>query len=166
MPQVVTPAEFGPPSAAQQLPEDAILVIICGNNVKLYRSLTKYPLPDNVRVIGFTSRMPLYMDAAELILTKPGGLSTTEAAVKGLPMLFIDAVPGCETRNIEFFISNGCADMREGAIELCDAVCDYLESPSKLNKMSQTLKNEFCGCAADIIRDYIVKDADCVYGRL
>lgn len=150
----------------QQLPEDAILVIICGNNVKLYRSLTKYPLPDNVRVIGFTSRMPLYMDAAELILTKPGGLSTTEAAVKGLPMLFIDAVPGCETRNIEFFISNGCADMREGAIELCDAVCDYLESPSKLNKMSQTLKNEFCGCAADIIRDYIVKDADCVYGRL
>ena len=150
----------------QQLPEDAILVIICGNNVKLYRSLTKYSLPENVRVIGFTSRMPLYMDAAELILTKPGGLSTTEAAVKGLPMLFIDAVPGCETRNIEFFISNGCADMREGAIELCDAVCDYLESPSKLNKMSQTLKNEFCGCAADIIRDYIVKDADCVYGRL
>ena len=106
------------------------------------------------------------MDATELILTKPGGLSTTEAAVKGLPMLFIDAVPGCETRNIEFFISNGCADMREGAIELCDAVCDYLKAPSKLNKMSQTLKTEFCGCAADIIRDYIVKDADCVYGRL
>ena len=150
----------------QQLPEDALLVIICGNNVKLYRSLTKYPLPDNVRVIGFTSRMPLYMDAAELILTKPGGLSTTEAAVKGLPMIFIDAVPGCETRNIEFFISNGCADMREGAIKLCDAVCDYLEIPSKLHKMSQTLKDEFSGCAAEIIREHIVKDADCVYGRL
>ena len=56
--------------------------------------------------------------------------------------------------------------MREGAIELCDAVCDYLENPLKLNKMSQTLKTEFCGCATDIIRDYIVKDADCVYGRL
>ena len=150
----------------QQLPEDALLVIICGNNVKLYRSLTKYPLPENVRVIGFTSRMPLYMDAAELILTKPGGLSTTEAAVKGLPMIFIDAVPGCETRNIEFFISNGCADMREGAIKLCDAVCDYLEIPSKLHKMSQTLKDEFSGCAAEIIREHIVKDADCVYGRL
>ena len=150
----------------QQLPEDALLVIICGNNVKLYRSLTKYPLPDNVRVIGFTSRMPLYMDAAELILTKPGGLSTTEAAVKGLPMIFIDAVPGCETRNIEFFISNGCADMREGAIKLCDAVCDYLEIPGMLGKMSQTLKDEFSGCAAEIIREHIVKDADCVYGRL
>ena len=150
----------------QQLPEDALLVIICGNNVKLYRSLTKYPLPENVRVIGFTSRMPLYMDAAELILTKPGGLSTTEAAVKGLPMIFIDAVPGCETRNIEFFISNGCADMREGAIKLCDAVCDYLEIPGMLGKMSQTLKDEFSGCAAEIIREHIVKDADCVYGRL
>ena len=56
--------------------------------------------------------------------------------------------------------------MREGAIKLCDAVCDYLEIPSKLHKMSQTLKDEFSGCAAEIIRKHIVKDADCVYGRL
>ena len=150
----------------QQLPEDALLVIICGNNVKLYRSLTKYSLPENVRVIGFTSRMPLYMDAAELILTKPGGLSTTEAAVKGLPMIFIDAVPGCETRNIEFFISNGCADMRDTDIELCDAVCDYLENPEKLKKMSLQITEEFGGCASENIYNYVCKDVDCLYGRL
>lgn len=106
------------------------------------------------------------MDAADLILTKPGGLSTTEAAVKALPMLFINAVPGCETRNIEFFLNNGCADMRDTDIELCDAVCDYLENPEKLKKMSLQIAEEFGGCASENIYNYVCKDVDCLYGRL
>lgn len=150
----------------QQLPSDSLLTVICGNNRRLYKALTKYPLPDNMRVVGFTNRMPLYMDAADIILTKPGGLSTTEAAVKAKPMLFIDAVPGCETRNYEFFISNGFADMRESVLDLCDAVCEYLEDGGKLKKMSETLNDEFTGCAAKIISEYIIKDTECVYDRL
>ena len=159
---IKTLAEYLP----QQLPSDSMLIIICGNNRRLYKSLTKYPLPNNMRVVGFTRRMPLYMDAADLILTKPGGLSTTEAAVKAKPMLFIDAVPGCETRNYEFFIKNGFADMRESVLGLCDAVCEYLEDGEKLNKMSETLNEEFSGCAVKIISEYIIKDSDCIYGRL
>ena len=159
---IKTLAEYLP----QQIPSDSMLVVICGNNLKLYKTLTKYPLPGNMRVVGFTSRMPLYMDAAELILTKPGGLSTTEAAIKALPMIFIDAVPGCETKNYEFFLQNGCADMRDSVLELCDTVCDYLENPDKLKAMSNTLENEFSGCASQTIREYILKDVDCVYGRL
>ncbi len=159
---IKTLAEYLP----QQIPSDSLLVVICGNNRRLYKSLTKYPLPDNMRVLGFTSRMPLYMDAADLILTKPGGLSTTEAAVKALPMLFIDAVPGCETRNIEFFLKNGFADMRDSVLGLCDAVCELLENEEKLKKMSKNLKSEFSGCAVQSISEYIIKDIDCAYGRL
>lgn len=159
---IKTLAEYLP----QQIPSDSLLVVICGNNRRLYKSLTKYPLPDNMRVLGFTSRMPLYMDAADLILTKPGGLSTTEAAVKALPMLFIDAVPGCETRNIEFFLKNGFADMRDSVLGLCDAVCDLLENEEKLKKMSSALEAEFGGCAVQTISEYIIKDVDLIYGRL
>ena len=159
---IKTLAEYLP----QQIPSDSLLTVICGNNRRLYKSLTKYPLPDNMRVLGFTSRMPLYMDAADLILTKPGGLSSTEAAVKALPMLFIDAVPGCETRNYEFFIKNGFADMRESVLGLCDAVCDLLENGEKLKKMSAALKDEFGGCAVKSISEYIIKDVDSIYGRL
>lgn len=150
----------------QQMPQDALLVVICGSNIKLFKSITKKQLSENTRVIGYTSKMPLYMDAADLILTKPGGLSTTEAAVKALPMLFINAVPGCETRNIEFFLNNGCADMRDTDIELCDAVCDYLENPEKLKKMSLQITEEFGGCASENIYNYVCKDVDCLYGRL
>ena len=159
---IKTLAEYLP----QQIPSDSLLVVICGNNRRLYKALTKYPLPDNMRVVGFTSRMPLYMDAADLILTKPGGLSSTEAAVKALPMLFIDAVPGCETRNFEFFLENGFADMRDSVLGLCDAVCDLLESGEKLKIMSETLKAEFGSCAVQSISEYIIKDVDCTYGRL
>lgn len=159
---IKTLAEYLP----QQIPSDSLLVVICGNNRRLYKALTKYPLPDNMRVLGFTSRMPLYMDAADLILTKPGGLSSTEAAVKALPMLFIDAVPGCETRNFEFFIKNGFADMRDSVLGLCDAVCELLENEEKLKKMSKNLKSEFSGCAVQSISEYIIKDIDCAYGRL
>lgn len=150
----------------QQMPPYATLVVICGSNVKLFKSLVRKQLPENTRVIGYTGKMPLYMDAADLILTKPGGLSTTEAAVKGLPMIFINAVPGCETRNIEFFLNNGCADMRDSDIELCDAVCDYLENPEKLEKMSKILKEEFSGCATESILEYVSKEVGCLYGRL
>lgn len=159
---IKTLAEYLP----QQIPSDSLLAVICGNNRRLYKALTKYSLPDNMRVLGFTSRMPLYMDAADLILTKPGGLSSTEAAVKALPMLFIDAVPGCETRNFEFFIKNGFADMRDSVLGLCDAVCELLENEEKLKKMSKNLKSEFSGCAVQSISEYIIKDIDCAYGRL
>lgn len=157
-------------SLAEELPEympaSSTLVIICGSNVKLFKLLTKKQLPQNCHVIGFTNKMPLYMDAADLILTKPGGLSTTEAAVKALPMLFINAVPGCETRNIEFFLNNGCADMRDTDLELCDAVCDYLEDPVKLKSVSETLSEEFFGNATECIYEYVLKDVERAYGRL
>ena len=159
---IKTLAEYLP----QQIPSDSLLIVICGNNRRLHKALTKYPLPDNMRVIGFTSRMPLYMDAADLILTKPGGLSSTEAAVKALPMLFIDAVPGCETRNFEFFLENGFADMRDSVLGLCDAVCELLENDQKLKKMSEILKSEFSGCAVQSISEYVIKDVDRTYGRL
>lgn len=148
------------------MPEDVQLTVICGNNRRLYKSLTKNPLHKNVQVIGFTDKMPLYMDAAELILTKPGGLSTTEAAVKALPMVFIDAVPGCETKNFEFFTSHGYADSGKTVTELCEKVCDYLENPEKLQKISARLNEDFSVCAAQNICDYILNEVSFIYGKL
>lgn len=142
----------------EKLPKKTMLIIICGNNKRLYNSLTKNPLPQNLQVIGFTKEFPTYLEAAELILTKPGGLSSTESCVKATPMVFIDAVPGCETRNIEFFTENDFAVSEKTVTGICDIVCDYLENPDKLEKMSAVLKAEFSGCAAQTIREYIIKD--------
>ncbi len=148
----------------QKLPPDAVLVIICGNNRRLYKSLTKNPLPENVRVIGYTTRMPLYMDAAELILTKPGGLSSTEAAAKALPMVFIDAVPGCETRNLEFFTKNGFADASSDPDVLTDTVCCYLHDSKKSMAQSYLLQKNFSEPATVAVYQHIMNHALCYSG--
>ena len=138
------------------MPDSAHLVAICGNNRRLYSSLIKDKKP-NVTVVGYTSRMPVYMDAASLILTKPGGLSSTEAAAKHLPMIFIDAVPGCETRNLDYFISHGFADTARGAKALSSMVVDYLSDDEKIEKMRNQLKNNFNICSAEIIFNTVCK---------
>lgn len=90
--------------------ENISIVMLGGNNEKLKRSVrerfAKYPA---VKVVDFTSKVSLFMDAADVILTKPGGLTTTEFAAKGVPAIFTKPIPGCETKNAQFFTSRGMA---------------------------------------------------------
>ena len=70
------------------------------------------------------------MDSADLFLTKPGGISTTEAMVKGLPMVLVNVVGGCETPNLEFFVSHGgaaTADTPEAIAALCKRLLEHDE---------------------------------------
>lgn len=105
---------------------DTELIIICGSNRKLYEKLKENSLP-NVTVKSYTTDMAGYMKAADLFITKPGGLSSTEAAVCGVPIVHVAEIPGCETYNARYFSSNGmsvsCHTSRKGlqsAFELLD----------------------------------------------
>ena len=92
-------------SCAKELPQTGFL-IICGSNERLAQQLRRMQLP-NVTVLGYTNEMAGYMRAADLLITKPGGLSSTEAAVSGIPMVQTAAIPGCETTNAAFFSQHG-----------------------------------------------------------
>ncbi len=84
------------------------LIVICGNNQKLQKVLlTEFGKQKNVKILGYTEHISDYMDAADVLFTKPGGLTTTEAAVKGIPMVHTRPIPGCETKNLEFYTSRG-----------------------------------------------------------
>lgn len=84
------------------------LIIICGNNKVLYDALHKILGEDeHVILTGFTDQMALYMKASDICITKPGGLSSTEAAVANVPFIHAMAIPGCETQNMDFFESCG-----------------------------------------------------------
>lgn len=91
-----------------RLPQDTSLVVLCGTNQKVYDELTAQKSARLV-VLSFTDRVADYMSAADLYITKPGGLTTSEAIAMRLPMIFINAVPGCETRNFEFLTHMGVA---------------------------------------------------------
>ena len=84
------------------------VVIICGNNKKLKRNLKRlFFRTPNVHVIGYTTNVADYMAACDVIYTKPGGLTTTEALNRNIPIVHTAPIPGCETKNREFFVSRG-----------------------------------------------------------
>lgn len=80
------------------------VVVICGNNKKMFHKLKEqYKNVPNVFIVGHTKKMYLYMQASDIVYTKPGGLTSTEAAVLGKPLVHTFPIPGCETANREFF---------------------------------------------------------------
>ena len=97
-------------------------VIICGNNKKRMRSLRlQFHKNPNVHIIGFTRHVAEYMTAADVLFTKPGGLSSTEAAVRRVPLVHTDPIPGCETKNRAFFVSRGMSVTGAHQKELAEA---------------------------------------------
>ena len=92
----------------RKLTQGEQIIIICGNNRKMYRILKKtYKRNSNIHVTGYTDHVAQYMDASDVIFTKPGGLTSTEALIKNIPIVHTAAIPGCETKNSEFFVSRG-----------------------------------------------------------
>ena len=144
----------------ESLPEDARLVVICGNNRALEHALRELVHSPKLSVVGFTDRMPDYMDAADLFITKPGGLSTTEAVTKRTPLMLINAVPGCESRNMEFLQALGCALPAGGARSMARLAAAALDSGASLEALSQNCAREFSGNAAERIYDAV--EAVCV----
>ena len=79
------------------------LIVACGTNKELYEKLNK---KDNVIPLEFTENIDLYMKSSDIILSKPGGLTTTEIAVLGKPFIHTMPIPGCENYNANFFESH------------------------------------------------------------
>ena len=141
---------------ANALKEGEELLVVCGKNERLRKALEKRRLP-HTTAIGFTKQISLYMDASDLFVTKAGGLSTTEAAKKGLPMLFFDAVPGVETHNLRFFCQKGYAKSALLEEQLSHTLRELLESPTALASMRQKMKEDFGENATKIICKHTIQ---------
>ena len=68
------------------------------------------------------------MDAADCIVTKPGGLTTSESLAKALPMIIINPIPGQEERNAEFLLNNGLALMVSETFPVDEAIYQLINS--------------------------------------
>ncbi|MBR3894237.1 MAG: hypothetical protein IKJ35_03715 [Clostridia bacterium] len=139
------------------LPEDATLVVLCGLNEKLYEQLKPYE-NEHLRIIGFTEQISTYMSTADLYITKPGGLTTSEAIAKRLPMIFINAVPGCELRNFEFLISNGVAGGAKKWKQVALMMQKSFRDPTIFAQQVEVMKSFVTHNAAEQICRHIVSD--------
>lgn len=87
------------------------LIVLAGRNAALLASLKSIEQvhPQRLRAIGFTDDVHALMACADLAITKPGGLSTSECLVMGLPMLLVNPIPGQEERNAALLLQEGVA---------------------------------------------------------
>lgn len=136
----------------RQMGPEVTLSIVCGTNHRLHRHLTRrYRADRRVQVLGYVEDMSALMDSAEVCLTKPGGISTTEAAVKALPMVLINAVSGCERYNLSYFTALGGAKTGAGVKALARTALELLNSPEEQRKMRASLAPMGERNAAEII---------------
>ena len=95
--------------AIDRLPFPLQVIVVCGKNKRAYRKVTSRKYQKRVLCLGYTNDMPLVMDAADILVSKPGGLTTSEALSRALPMIVVDPIPGQEAHNVDFLIAQGAA---------------------------------------------------------
>ena len=88
-------------------PEDTI-ICVCGRNESLLHSLQgQFAEQHQLCLLGFTNQVSILMDAADVVFTKPGGITSTEAIVKNIPLIHTHPIPGLENHNAHFFHHHG-----------------------------------------------------------
>lgn len=137
-----------------------ILVVVCGRQADVSESLKKLPVPDRHRVafIGFTKTLHELLVAADVLVTKPGGLITAEAFACGLCVVVVDPYPGQEERNASLIQEAGVGiriwDVRDLPLKM-----DAVLSPTRLKEFQQRAKGLAQPDAAITVAKYVLSGA-------
>ena len=127
--------------ALLELRHPAQVVVICGRSEELRGRLdglaAAHPSthPVALTVVGYTTEMDEYMAAADLLVGKPGGLTTSEALARGLPMVIVNPIPGQEERNADHLLEEAVAIRCNNLPVLAWKLDRLLDDPAQLAVM-------------------------------
>jgi len=122
------------------------LVAISGRNDQLREKLRTFvsgrPTTSDVdlKVVGYTSEMDEYMAAADVMLGKPGGLTTSEALAKGLVLVIVNPIPGQEERNSDHLLEEGVAIRCNNLPALAYKIDHLLDDSQRLTRMRENVR--------------------------
>lgn len=122
------------------LEEDFQILCVCGKNSKMKSEIEEIEWNKKVIPFGFVDNVDVMMDAADLIVTKPGGLTTSEFLAKNLPAVIMNPIRGQEDRNTEFLVNNGAAIMVTETFPLEEALFELLKSPCRIKLLEESVK--------------------------
>ncbi|MBP3040478.1 glycosyltransferase [Bacillaceae bacterium Marseille-Q3522] len=128
------------------------VVVVCGKNKALYETLEKQFQDDsNVHIFGFVTEMAALMTLADVMVTKPGGISLSEAIAVKVPLVLTPAVPGQERDNANLFEREGMAIKTNQEEDITPAIIQLLNQPSLRNNLIGNLEKNFHPHAANQI---------------
>jgi len=120
------------------------IVAVAGKDKRAQRRLErgKVKAPVSLRVLGWTNEIAALMQATRILVTKPGGLTVSEAALCSLPIVFFDPIPGAEFVNAKRMVDAGAALIAQGPAETARAIISLLKDEKSTDAMalrSQTM---------------------------
>lgn len=120
------------------------IVAIAGKNEKMkvaFESLvSEMHAGEIVKVLSYTNQVPELMSISDLVVTKPGGLTTTESLASGLPIIAINPIPGQEEENAEFLEKSSVAIWLKKRDDFDSVISNLLSSEQKLHQMKINTK--------------------------
>jgi processive 1,2-diacylglycerol beta-glucosyltransferase len=113
------------------------LVAIAGRNEAVKQELEAIEVPPRhrARILGFTDQIDEWMAAADVVVSKPGGLTTSETLVRGAVMAIVNPIPGQESRNSDYLLENGAAIKVNNIGTLAYKIDSLLEDPARLAQL-------------------------------
>jgi len=136
---------------------DLQVIAIAGNNERLKKDLEAYALNSGkeARIFGYTDRVADFMDASDFIITKPGGMTISEALVKGLPLFIMSPIPGQEEKNARFLINCGAAAHISPGDSMDSILCQVVDNPLRMKHMKEMARYIARPNAAEDITDLL-----------
>ncbi|WP_027309434.1 glycosyltransferase [Caloramator sp. ALD01] len=122
-----------------------IQIIACaGQNIKLRNQLNEIASRTNKRTIVFdyTDNINLLMSASDLLISKPGGLTITEALIKEIPIVINSAIPGQEEKNADYLLNNGIAARIHSDDSVVSILMQLLNSKVRLQHMKECCREK------------------------
>lgn len=120
------------------------ITVVCGNNTKLEKTLiskcskTHYN-NKKIHILGYTTDIPHLMEYSDVIITKPGGLTVSEAIVKNIPIIIPFVIPGQEMENTDFLVSNNYAYYIKNLNNINNLIDSFINNKDTLNIMKHNL---------------------------
>ncbi|MBE6689315.1 MAG: glycosyltransferase [Ruminococcaceae bacterium] len=114
-------------------------IVVCGNNKQAKEALDEMEFTKSFTILGYVDYVDKLMDAADCIITKPGGLTSSEALAKGLPMIVVNPIPGQEDRNTEFLLNNGVAMYVTDTCPLDEVIYQFFYFRDKIANMKKNI---------------------------
>jgi processive 1,2-diacylglycerol beta-glucosyltransferase len=123
-----------------KVPQPFQTIVVTGRNEELRRKLASQTRKHPTHVLGFSTNMHELMAVADLIITKPGGLTTSEALALGKPLFILNPIPGQEAANSDFLLERGAA-AKVNRVEDLPFRIEKLLGSKKLAEMAKAAKS-------------------------
>lgn len=137
--------------------KNTLVYVLCGRNSELKEKLsTEFEDDSRIQSVTFTEKVHLYLKAADVLISKPGGISSSEAAAVGVPLVHTMAIPGCETKNARFFEERGLSVNASSLKQAAQAAMDLIHSPERAEQMITCQRQTIRADAAEQIANRIL----------